>query len=88
MFKLNVECTKDIDELHINFSDGSSAVSTNIGGNKIKSEVQPIKASGKEQFLDLDADFGGISQEVVSPPQIDREERGVKVAEELQNFDF
>ena len=26
MFKLNIECTKDISELHINFTDGTSAV--------------------------------------------------------------
>jgi hypothetical protein len=96
MFKLNIECTKDIDELHINFSDGSSVVTTKPVSDSPKEPKkseqktsQPrTPSSHQSQTLDLDADFGGISQEVIKPPEINREEREVKVAEELQNFDF
>lgn len=99
MFKLHIECTKDIDELHINFSDGSSVVTTNPSkhdkGPVVKPEKEPKSSKPartpgayKDQILDLDTDFGGVSQEVVKPPQINREDRGVKVADELQNFDF
>lgn len=42
MFKLNIECSKDIDELHINFSDGTSAV---VENNSDKSdELLPTTA--------------------------------------------
>ena len=100
MFKLNIECTKDIDELHINFSDGSSVVTTVPSNDKQESKEKPKQKQAKrtsnvsskvqkqEAFLDLDADFGSVSQDVVKPPEIVREERPVKVAEELQNFDF
>lgn len=99
MFKLNIECTKDIDEIHINFSDGSSSVTTKPVSNGSKEsndteqpreqiEKKRSPGSHKDQILDLDADFGGVSQEVIQPPQINLEEREVKVAQELQNFDF
>lgn len=102
MFKLNIECTKDIDELHINFSDGSTTVVSNASRDsekckstkqqpeKQKEVVQQVKESKltKEQFLDTDTDFGDISQEVIKPPKIESSDRPVKVAEELQNFDF
>ena len=55
MFKLNIECSKDINELHINFSDGSSIITTNTdnrsdkNGEKNKkqekSEIQERKPS-------------------------------------------
>jgi hypothetical protein len=92
MFKLNIECTKDIDELHINFSDGSSVVTTKPS-NDVQLETAPVTETHQEtrrkgQDLDLDMDFGDVSQEIIKPPEIHREEREVKVAEELQNFDF
>lgn len=104
MFKLNIECTKDIDELHINFSDGSSSVVTKPSQPKPKPSTDQTKNQNvgtvdtvdtprrpgalRDQILDLDADFGGVSQEVIKPPEIQREDRPVKVAQELQNFDF
>jgi hypothetical protein len=96
MFELSIKCTKDIDELHINFSDGSSVVTTKPVPDvpdvpkepKQESRPERTSSSHQSQTLDLDAEFGGISQEVIKPPQINREEREVKVAEELQNFDF
>jgi len=102
MFKLNIECSRDFDELHINFSDGSSSVITNNGGGttktstkkntskptKPKTESKP-KPKPKEEFLDLDAEFGDVSQDVVSLPDISQNsDRPVKVADELQNLDI
>ena len=97
MFKLNIESTKDIHELHITFADGSHVVSTNSSNtvaspqrNKVREVVEePQKETRKpEAFLDLDADFGGVSQEVVKPTDIHAKERPVKVASELQNLDI
>lgn len=100
-FTLNIECSKEFDELHIKFSDGTGVVTTKGGENKTltpKNKPQPKKESrpksirentAKDDFLDIDDDFGhSVSQEVVKPPDISLEDRPVKVAEELQNFDF
>lgn len=105
MFELNINCTKDIDELHINFSDGSvSAVTKSDASNgkqvakrkdskrnqQTEPEKQKERQTNKQQddLLDLDGEWGNISQDVVELPEIKREERPVKVADELQNFDF
>jgi hypothetical protein len=98
MFKLNIECTKDIDELHINFADGTSCIAsgksdktpdkptTKKSTTEKSSKPKPTKS--KDDLLDLDTDFGGVSQDIVKPPEIKSHDREVKVAEELQNFDF
>jgi hypothetical protein len=99
MFKLNIECTKDINELHITFADGSSVVTSNSSPNvvspprvprepretKPQEQKQPVR---KEEFLDLDTDFGNVSQEVIQLPEINTASRPVKVASELQNLDI
>lgn len=101
-FRLLIECTKDIDELHINFSDGTSTVVESPRDEKVQKtpkEPRPERSdqdktrvrspgSHKGAILDTDVDFGSVSQEVVKPPEIQTSERPVKVAEELQNFDF
>lgn len=91
-FKLVIECSKDIDKLKIDFSDGSSCVSTKPV-KSTKEEVEPrvtmsTPVSRNDAFIDLDADFGGVSQEVVQKPDVTRAERPVKVAEELQNLNI
>ncbi len=100
MFKLNIECTKDINELHITFADGSCVVSSNSNNaipsqTRVPREPKPQKEQevnerqkGREEFLDLDADFGHVSQDVVKPPDIQRADRPIKVASELQNLDI
>lgn len=107
MFKLNIECTKDINELHINFADGTSVITSSgnhgMASNKATRTSSPApevyratsdetgsssRANRKETFLDTDADFGGVSQDVVKPPDIQMQQRPVKVATELQNLDF
>jgi hypothetical protein len=97
MFKLNIESTKDINELHIKFADGSSVVTTSSNNHLASASGVPVhevvtptqkKSARKEEFLNLDADFGGVSQEIVKPPEINRSDRPVKVANELQNLDI
>lgn len=109
-FKLLIECSKDIDELHINFSDGTSTVTTKDGteiqGKKHKSSPKPQKpkvdkpplpdyadetqnvSRGRNDVLDLDADFSQSVKEVIRPPEIHRDERPTKVASEMQNLDI
>lgn len=98
MFKLNIECSKDFEELHIKFKDGTS-ISTGPETDSTeeppgtknpskKSSSGPKKRKRLEEYLDTDAEFGGVSDEVVHPPKIEDRERSPNVAEELQNLDI
>lgn len=102
-FRLLIECTKDIDKLSIDFSDGTSMVQhtpspeskprvPRTPKEKVSDDDQidvPVsRPSRKNDFLDTDAEFGSVSQEVVPLPSIPTEVRPVKVAEELQNMNF
>jgi hypothetical protein len=95
MFKLNIESTKDINELHITFSDGTNVISTvgnldRVSTPRVPVHEKPTTRTQKtqEKFLDTDTDFGSVSQEVVQLPEINRTDRPVKVASELQNLDI
>lgn len=102
MFELNITCSKDINDIRIEFSDGGTFVGstpnqqkekrkkdTSEGIDEVKQHSTKISPTKQHQgFLDLDVDYGGISQEVVAKPEIQMQTRPVKVADELQNFDF
>ena len=96
-FKLLIECSKDIDELHINFSDGTSVVTSKEDkAEKIKEEKlsqdhskdqKEPKRKKLEQYLNTDEDFS-INQEIIEKPKIEDLVRPPKVTDELQNLDF
>ena len=95
-FTLNIECSKDIDKLVIDFSDGSSTV-TEVKPKKSHSskekttkskEDRPNRPQRQEQFLDLETDYGDVSQDVVKLPDVHQNDRPVKVATEMQNLDI
>jgi hypothetical protein len=106
MFELTIKCTKDINDLHICFADGTVTTATtnstpilppkehtNLSPTDERAESpQPQEKSRspkrKEEFLDLDTDFGTVSDDVVELPQISIGERTVKVAPELQSLDI
>lgn len=103
-FELHITCTKDIEKLSIDFADGTTVVKekppepTKPKEPKPKREKltekildEPEKSSApvrRDTMLDVDAEFGGISQDVVQKPEIVQKDRPIKVADELQNFDF
>ncbi len=76
-FRLLVECTKDIDKLAIDFSDGTSVIQS-------KSDKKPKS----RDELDLDSEFGELSQDVIEKPNIQELKRPAKVAGELQNLNI
>lgn len=89
MFKLLIECTKDIDTLQINFSDGTSVV-TSKDDNQEKSHksTKSIKNNEtKKDYLNTDEDFS-VKQEIIQKPDIPDINRPPKVSDELQNLDF
>ena len=99
MFKLLIECSKDIQFLQINFSDGTSVVTSKEPEKnkepklekdkeqKDSKDTERPKRKNLEQYLDTDTDFS-ISQEVIEKPVIQDLIRPPKVTDELQNLDF
>ena len=76
MFELHISCTKNIDKLQIDFSDGTSVIQSKSKSLKHDTPLDPNEE---------DVEF---SQEVIQKPQIPDIKRSPKVAEELQNFNI
>lgn len=74
--------------MHIDFADGTSSVVENKPKVSKKVEQKSFVENKHETYLDTDVEFNNSSNEVIKPPEIIRENKSVKVAEELQNFDF
>ena len=98
MFELHITCSKDIDTLAINFSDGTSVVTESKPkeakpkepkeAKEIK-EHREIKEPRKklDTYLDTEDDYT-IQQEVLQKPIIQDVQRPAKVTDELQNLDL
>ncbi len=93
MFKLVIECSKDIDNLSINFSDGTSVV-TESKPKELKEpkeqkpkEIKKTERKALDTYLDTEDDYE-LQQEVVQKPFIQEIERPAKVSDELQNLDL
>lgn len=93
MFKLNIECSKDISELHINFTDGTSAVvetpntpkkTENVRHEKNRENSVKSEAMLEPEELTVDK----YNHETVKLPEIQVKNRPVNVAAELQNLDI
>lgn len=103
MFKLSIECSKDISELHINFTDGTSAVVENTPSktpetpeknstipNALKKNAPKVSRTTKP-FTPIDMSEmteTQVNQDKVKLPDIQPISRPVKVADELQNLDI
>lgn len=101
MFKLLIECTKDISEISINFTDGTSVVKSEPESEpkldkkpKVPKPKEPNFSDARRELLELDDwDSSNISTSIVKPSQVSKPEianhdRQVKVATELQNLDI
>lgn len=87
-FRLLIECTKDISELHINFSDGTSIVKEAKSEKKI-SEKNDKPKKNNSQYLDTESeDSSSYKSEIIEKPVISDKDRPIKVATELQNLDI
>ena len=96
MFKLLIECSKDIDTLSINFSDGTSVVTesktkehkeTKEPKTKELKETKKPERKPLDTYLDTEDDYE-IQQEVIQKPFIQDVQRPAKVSDELQNLDI
>lgn len=92
-FELHITCSKDIDKLKIDFSDGTSVVTEH---DKPKKKSTPKKDPEKkdsvsktsQDYIPLDTDFSQTKQDIVEKPVIPSQDRPIKVAEELQQLDI
>ena len=78
-FKLLIECSKDIDELHINFSDGTSTVVNKAQTSQTTQTVQTKtpktpKVEDSNKFIEPELNWEDylqpISTEVVTLPPL------------------
>lgn len=100
MFKLLIECTKDISEISINFADGTSVVKSSEPKkpekkpDTTKPEKKPNFSEARRELLDLDdsntsdSNVSNVKPSQVLKPEIANHDRQVKVATELQNLDI
>ena len=78
MFKLSIECTKDIDSINIVFSDGKVAAVTS--GDEIDDD-QILSAPRSKRSV--------VPRSVVQKPEVpETDDRKVRVADNLQNLDI
>ena len=90
MFKLLIECSKDISEIHINFTDGTSVVKSPDEEPKL-TDKKPKKTGfdeAREELLDLNSEDSITEFNKVKKPEIVNPIRKAKVATELQNLDI
>lgn len=90
MFELHITCTKDIEKLSIDFSDGTSVVQekTEKPEKLEKSKkVSKEKEDFKEEDLSKYQSKRSVSQEIVEKPKIP-ERTETKVDDILQELEF
>lgn len=93
MFELHITCTKDIEKLSIDFSDGTSVVQEKT--EKLEKPEKPEKSKKvskeKEDFKEEDLSKyqskRSVSQEIVEKPKIP-ERTETKVDDILQELEF
>lgn len=76
MFRLLIECTKDIDTLQINFSDGTSVITE-------KTE------NSRNDKIKIDENYENTDEEALEAIKVpDVSDRPVKIDENLNGMDF
>ena len=88
MFELHITCTKDIEKLSIDFSDGTSVVQEKTEKPEKSKKVSKEKEDFKEEDLSkYQNSKKSVSHEIVEKPKIpDRTE--TKVDDILQELEF
>lgn len=90
MFELHITCTKDIEKLSIDFSDGTSVVqekTEKLEKPEKSKKVSKEKEDFKEEDLSKYQSKKSVSQEIIEKPKIpDRTE--TKVDDILQELEF
>lgn len=90
MFELHITCTKDIEKLSIDFSDGTSVVQEKTEKPEKPEKSKKIskeKEDFKEEDLSKYQSKKSVSQEIIEKPKIP-ERTETKVDDILQELEF
>lgn len=87
MFELHITCTKDIEKLSIDFSDGTSVVQEKTEKPEKSKKVSKEKEDFKEEDLSKYQSKKSVSQEIIEKPKIP-ERTETKVDDILQELEF
>lgn len=93
MFELHITCTKDIEKLSIDFSDGTSVVQEKtekpekLEKQEKSKKVSKEKEDFKEEDLSKYQSKRSVSQEIIEKPKIP-ERTETKVDDILQELEF
>ena len=93
MFELHITCTKDIEKLSIDFSDGTSVVQEKTEKLEKPEKLEKSKKVSKEKEDFKEEDLSkyqskrSVSQEIVEKPKIP-ERTETKVDDILQELEF
>lgn len=94
MFELHITCTKDIEKLSIDFSDGTSVVQEKIEKLEKPEKLEKSKKVSKEKEDFKEEDLSkyqnskkSVSQEIIEKPKIP-ERTETKVDDILQELEF
>lgn len=93
MFELHITCTKDIEKLSIDFSDGTSVVQEKTEKPEKPEKLEKSKKVSKEKEDFKEEDLSkyqskrSVSQEIVEKPKIP-ERTETKVDDILQELEF
>lgn len=99
MFELHITCTKDIDKLSIDFSDGTSIIQESSSKEPKEKDIKPPKSkiNKDEEGVNKDILLDDIElynnkcknkKEVIKPLELPDVERPVNVDDTLQNLEF
>ena len=88
MFELHITCTKDIDKIQIDFSDGSTCM-TECSKKESKSKEQKVvKEKPKTSRDKISFDEEEIHDIIVDKPEVPDEPKEPNVEEYLQGLEF
>lgn len=111
MFTLNIQCSKDITKLNIDFADGTSTIigdkneelpqelstldTLNVEDDGSKQDVRSPNDAVKrqnlqtygDQLIPVDVDEN-LHVDVLKPPEIEKRDRVINVADEAKDFNL
>lgn len=97
MFELHITCTKDIDKLSIDFSDGTSIIQESKPKQGKQNNQHKESKKCTEEHVDKDILLDDLElynnkcknkKEVIKPLELPDVERPVNVDDTLQNLEF
>lgn len=85
-FELHIQCSKDISKINIDFVDGTSILEEVKNPENIYNQNK--KLTRDDILLNIEDNNIILSQEIIEKPEINRNNSGPNVAQEMQNLEI